>query len=146
MADLELIDKLIATYRILNHDIRPLPEAQLREGNPAPRRLIQQLRDQELRFSQDMKARISGQPVSFEQTQELAVLGTETDNDSTQALIAQFGTARESTLSLLRGLADEQWDDAGSHDRTIRTEVSGLVERDQAMLNQLGSLVMSSRT
>ncbi len=143
MPDLELIDKLIATYRILNHDVRPLPEARLREGNPAPRRLIQQLRDQELRFSQDLKARISGQHVSFAETQEQAVLGTETDHDSTQALIAQFGTARESTLSLLRGMADEQWDDAGSYDRTIRTDVSGLVERDRAMLNSLGSLVTS---
>ncbi len=143
MPDLELIDKLIATYRILNHDVRPLPEAQLREGNPAPRHLIQRLRDEELRFSQDLKARISGQHVSFAETREQAVLGTETENDSTQALIAQFGTARESTLSLLRNLADEQWDAAGSHDRTIRTEVAGLVERDRTMLNQLGSLVMS---
>lgn len=143
MPDLELIDKLIATYRILNHDVRPLPEAQLRAGNPAPRLLIQQLRDQELRFSQDLKARISGQPVSFQETQELAVLGTETDHDSTQALIAQFGTARESTLSLLRYIADEQWDAAGSHDRTIRSEVAGLVARDRTMLNQLGSLVTS---
>ena len=143
MADLELIDKLIATYRILNHDVRPLPEAQLREGNPPPRQLIQQLRDQELRFSQDLKARLSGQHVSFAETHEPAVLGTETDHDSTQALIAQFGTARESTLSLLRGIAEGQWDDAGSRDRSIRTDVAGLVERDRAMLKQLGSLVTS---
>jgi hypothetical protein len=143
MPDLELIDKLIATYRILNHDVRPLPEAQLRSGNPAPRLLIQQLRDEELRFSQDLKARISGQHVSFAETHEQAVLGTETENDSTQSLIAQFGTARESTLSLLRTMADDQWDAAGSRDRTIRTEVAGLVERDRKMLNQLGSLVMS---
>ncbi len=143
MSDLELMDKLITTYRVLNHEVRTLPEAQLREGDPSPRRLLQHFRDEELRFSQDLKARISGQHVSFAETHELATLGVETENDSTQAVIAQFGTAREATLSLLRGLAGEQWDDAGQHDRTIRTEVAGLAERDRKMLDQLGLLVKS---
>lgn len=146
MPDLELIDKLITTYRVLNHEVRTLPEAQLREGNPSPRRVIQHLRDEELRFSQDLKARISGQPVAFADTHELATLGTETEDDSTQALIAQFGTAREATLAQLRGLADEHWDDAGQHARTIRTEVSGLVDRDRKLLDQMGSVVKSPLT
>ena len=144
MPDLDLIDKLIATYRVLNHEVRILPEAQLQAGDPSPRRLIQHMRDEELKFSQNLKARISGQPVSFEETQELAVLGTEGENDSTQALIAQFGTAREATLSLLRTLPDEQWDNAGDYDRTIRTDVAGLADRDRKMLEQLGSVVKSS--
>jgi hypothetical protein len=102
------------------------------------------MRDEELKFSQNLKARISGQPVSFEETQELAVLGTESEHDSTQALIAQFGTAREATLSLLRALPDEDWDNPGDYNRTIRTDVAGLADRDRRMLEQLGSIVTSS--
>lgn len=146
MSDLELIDQLISTYRVLNHEVRMLPEAQLRQGNPSPRRVLEKLRDDELRFSQDLKARISGQHVSFAETRETAVLGTESEHDSTQAIIAQFGTAREATLSLLRDIGEHQWDDAGQHDRTIRTEVAALVEQDRKALDQLGSLVNSPLT
>jgi hypothetical protein len=141
MPDLELIDRLVATYRILNHTVRQRPEAQLASGPQSAKALLIKHRDDELRFSQDLKARISGQPVSFEQTGEIATLGTEDEHDSTAEVIAQFGTARESTLSLLRALPDDQWDVTGDYPRSIRTDVFDLVSRDRQMLEAIGKAI-----
>jgi hypothetical protein len=141
MPDLELIDRLVATYRILNHTVRQRPESQLTSGQPSVRALMIKHRDGELRFSQDLKARISGQPVSFEETGEIATLGSEAEHDTTAEIIAQFGTARESTLSLLRALPDDQWDITGDYPRSIRTDVFDLVSRDRQLLETLGNVI-----
>jgi hypothetical protein len=132
-----LIDQLVATYGVLNHDVRMQHEADLRAGVPSARNVIRTLRDSELRFSQDLKARISGQPVSFEETHQLATLGTGTDHDSTASLIAQFGTVRESTLAMLRALPDEDWDVASGVLPSIRSSVMALVEHDRKALEAL---------
>jgi hypothetical protein len=137
MPDLELIDRLVATYRILNHLVRQKPEDVLKQGQIPARETIRKLRDSELRFSQDLKARISGQPVSFEQTGEVATIGTEGEHDTTAELIAQFGTARASTLAQLRSLADADWDTTGDYPRSIRTDVFNLVDRDRKTLDTL---------
>lgn len=144
MPDLELIDQLVATYRILNHTVRQRPEANLNQGEKSPRVVVMQLRDTELRFSQDLKARISGQPVSFAETQELATLGTEGDHDTTAELIAQFGTARESTLAQLRSLPDDQWDVTGDYPRSIRTDVLSLIDHDKQVLDGIGTALGES--
>jgi hypothetical protein len=141
MPDFELIDRLVATYRVLNHVVRRKPEEELTSGQPPARDILIRLRDSELRFSQDLKARISGQPVSFEQTGEIATIGTEGEHDSTAEIIAQFGTAREATLAQLRSLPDEQWDATGDHPRSIRTEVFNLVDRDRKALDQVAQAI-----
>lgn len=151
MPDLELIDRLVATYRILNHVVRQKPENVLVLGPTPARETIRKLRDSELRFSQDLKARISGQPVSFEETGEIAAIGTEGEHDSTAELIAQFGTAREATLAQLRSLPDAEWDVTGDYPRSIRTDVFNLVDRDRKALDMLSaslgeSLVESALT
>jgi hypothetical protein len=133
----QVIDRLIGTYQVLNHRVRMQTEAQMQVGVPSARQLVRQMRDGELRFSQDLKARISGQPVSFAETQELATLGMETDHDSTASLIAQFGTARESTLAMLRDLPDDQWDVTGDYPQSIRTDVQALVDRDRRALESI---------
>ena len=51
MPDLELIDRLVATYRILNHTVRLKSEAELAQGGNSPKTILRQLRDDELRFS-----------------------------------------------------------------------------------------------
>lgn len=133
----QLIDRLVSTYSVLNHKVRMQPEDRLQTGVPSARQLVRQLRDGELRFSQDLKARISGQPVSFADTQELATLGMETDHDSTASLIAQFGTARESTLAMLHDLPEDHWDAAEENPRSIRTDVIDLVDRDRRALGSI---------
>ena len=141
MPDFELISRLVATYRILNHVVRQKPEEALTRSPGSARDTLIRLRDSELRFSQDLKARISGQPVSFEETGEVATIGTEGEHDSTAEIIAQFGTAREATLAQLRSLPDEQWDATGDYPRSIRTEVFNLVDRDRKALDQISQAI-----
>ena len=66
MAQQELIDGLIATYRELNNRVRPLPEERLTKRDTSGtsiRDILVRLRDQELKFSQALKDRVSGSTV-----------------------------------------------------------------------------------
>ncbi len=143
MSEQQLVDQLVATYSALNHTVRTQPEELLQTGAPSSRQVIRKLRDEELRFSQDLKARVTGQAVSYSQTHELPRIGTETENDSTASLIAQFGTAREATLAMLISLPKTGWDETGSYDRSIRTDVVSLVDRDKAALGSIQALLGS---
>src|SRR5690242_12380664 len=113
MTEHELIDGLIATYRSLNFLVRPHPEELLRApgGAGSVRQAVTRLRDRELRFSDALKARLTGvhMPEIFDET-EAPVVGTERDDDTTRARLSQFGTAREATLVRLRDVAEAAWD------------------------------------
>jgi hypothetical protein len=146
MPDLELIDRLVATYRILNHTVRQRPEADLEHGEASPRLIIRKLRNDELHFSQNLKARISGQAVGLDTTEGQRDVGIAGLQSTTAELIAQFGTARESTLAMLRSLPDDQWDVTGDHPRSIRTEVFELVDHDRQVLDALGRALGESLT
>lgn len=136
MSDQELIDGLVATYRTLNMSVRQLPEEQLQGSRDAIRRL----RDDELSFSQALKMRIaSNHPLPEKLTEEHAVIGTESDDDTTPALIAQFGTARESTLAMLRGLSDSEWDSTAAGARTIRMSIRDRLAEDQRHLQAISA-------
>jgi len=134
MADEELISGLVSTYKTLNTSIRQLPEEKLRAGGASnsAREAIRRLRDDELKFSQALKVRVTtGQPMPVISEGEQAIIGTESDDDTTAALIAQFGTARESTLAMLRSLADTEWDSTEAGAQTIRMIVRDRVANDQ---------------
>lgn len=139
MAEQEMIDQLIATYRDLNHNVRPHHLDGSQDANRGVREIMRKMRDTELRFSQDLKARLTGQPVSFKETQELATLGTETDHDSTASLIAQFGTAREATLAMLRDLDRGGWEAAEEGGTSVRADVQALIENDKQALAAIGA-------
>lgn len=144
MADSALLDQLIDTYKVLNHGVRTMSEDALGLGSPSAREVVRRLRDDELRFSQDLKARVTGQAVSFAETHELPTLGTETEHDSTASLIAQFGTARESTLAMLQSMPVDQWDSTDSYPRSIRAEVEALIERDRQALASIEAVARVS--
>ena len=147
MPDMELIDRLVATYRILNHTVRQRPEADLDRGDESPRLIIHDLRNDELHFSQNLKARISGQPVGLDDTEGRRDVGTAGLRSTTAELIAQVGTARESPLAMLRSLPDDQWDvTTDDYPRSIRTEVFDLVARDRQVLDKLGRAIGESLT
>ncbi|HEY7037009.1 MAG TPA: hypothetical protein VH482_37110 [Thermomicrobiales bacterium] len=141
MPDQELIDGLVATYRTLNLQVRPQPEEKLRAATDAGgtvRDALRRLRDDELRFSQALKVRVTtGQPIPEVAEDEKGVIGSESDDDTTAALIAQFGTARESTLAMLRGLPDPEWDSTDAGPRTIRLVIRDLVANDQRRLQAI---------
>lgn len=141
MSEQQLVDQLVSTYSVLNHKVRTQPEDRLKVGVPSSRQVIRKLRDDELRFSQDLKARVTGQAVSYSQSHELPRTESETEHDSTASLIAQFGTAREATLAMLLTLPTAGWDDLGTHARSIRTDVLALIDRDKAALDSIHSLL-----
>jgi hypothetical protein len=147
MPDQSLIDGLIETYRVLNSSVRSAPEAQLRAGGaggPAVRDVMRRFRDDELRFSQALKEQITGVPMpEIFAGDELPTLGTETDNDTTAMLIAQFGTARESTLAMLRDLPETDWDAATDGGKSIRTRVVELLDNDKRQLDRISSLLQT---
>jgi hypothetical protein len=141
MPDLELIDRLVATYRILNHTVRLKSEAELAQGQTSPKAILRQLRDDELRFSQELKARLSGQQVEIAGSADEAGMSSADSKDTTAEFIAQFGTARESTLSMLRILPDDQWDVTGDYPRSVRTDVISLIDRDRKTLDTIGQML-----
>jgi hypothetical protein len=141
MPDLELIDGLVATYRTLNTTVRPLSEEQLRApvaGGASIRDALRRLRDDELKFSQALKVRVTtGQPMPEIAEGEMGIIGTESEDDTTAAIIAQFGTARESSLAMLRGLPESEWDSTAAGPRTIRAIIRDLVTYDQRRLQAI---------
>jgi hypothetical protein len=127
--------------------VRQLPEQQMqqRTGDAASvRDIVRRLRDDELRFSQALKERITGVPMPDILGGDSPVLGTENPNDSTATMIAQFGTARESTLSLLQSIGDDEWDNAIDGSKTIRMRIQELVANDRQQLQRINGLITAA--
>jgi hypothetical protein len=145
MADGDLMDGLVSTYRTLNLTVRPLPEEKLRgtgSGGGSVRDEVRRLRDDELRFSQAFKVRVTtGQAMPSVSDEEMGIIGTEGADDTTAELIAQFGTARESTLAMLRGLPESEWDTNGSGAGSIRSIISDHLASDKKHLSSISSLL-----
>jgi hypothetical protein len=144
MPDQELIDGLIATYRELNMRVRQLPEDKMQQrsaDSASVRDIVRRLRDDELRFSQALKERITGVPMPDIFGDDTPVLGTENPDDTTAILIAQFGTARESTLAMLQSISDAEWDDAPDGAKSIKTTIQELVTNDRRQLERIGGLL-----
>lgn len=141
MAQTEFIDTLIATYRELNNKVRQLPEERLASGSgTGVRDLVRALRDHELRFSQALKERITGVEMpDFGTGTDTPVLGTESSDDSTAVLLSQFGTARESTLAMLRGLSAEEWQGSAEGGRSIAASVQQLADHDRRQMEQINA-------
>jgi len=141
MPDQELIDGLIATYRELNAKVRSQAEDRLRiadKDGRSVRDVVSRLRDSELRFSQALKERVTGVPMPEMFDESAApVVGTEGADDSTNALLSQFGTARESTLALLRTLPDDNWDETLQGGKPIRTRIQELRDNDRRQVERI---------
>ncbi|MDQ3514490.1 MAG: hypothetical protein M3462_12705 [Chloroflexota bacterium] len=140
-----LIEGLIATYRVLNMQVRPMPEDRLalasgRDGSV--RDTVRRLRDSELRFSQALKERITGVPMPEFLQDEAPVVGTEHgEEDSTNVLLSQFGTARESTLAMLRGLAADEWTQTIEGGKTITHRIEQLLQNDRVHLEKITGML-----
>ena len=140
-----LLDQLIATYRELNGRVRALPDDRLRlkgEGNASVRDVVVRLRDNELRFSQALKERLTGvvMPEVFTEG-DAPVLGMEGENDSTPVVLSQFGTARESTLAMLRGMATEDWDATIEGGHPVSHRIQQLADNDRKQVERINGLL-----
>jgi hypothetical protein len=145
VADQDQIDRLIATYRELNMRVRPLSEERLRldTGGGSVRSIIMTLRDRELHFSQALKDAQLGLPVTDMFSGEMAVIGTETGDENTSTILAQFGTARESTLAMLRSMPGTDWDKPSGGDLSTRQRVAQLLESDRQINERVIQLLGS---
>jgi hypothetical protein len=140
MPDQELIGGLIDTYRELNTRVRPMSEDLMKQqgsDGSSVRDVVRRLRDDELLFSQALKERITGVPMPDIFGSEKPVVGTENPNDTTAILIAQFGTARESTLAMLRTLPDADWDETPDGAKSIRNRIQELLTNDRRQLQRI---------
>jgi hypothetical protein len=147
MGEQEIFNGLIATYRELNLKVRPLPEERLTLGRSGDsvRAVALEMRDEELRFSQALKDRLSGVSLTgaFGDKGETMLIEIPSPDDTTVEVISQFGTARESTLAMLRGMAPETWDDRDHGPTTVREAAEDLLARDSAHLEQIVTLLGS---
>mgnify|MGYP000858979501 CR=1 FL=1 len=140
MGEQEIFNGLIATYRELNTKVRPLPEERLQLGRSGDsvRDVILTMRDHEMEFSQGLKDRLSGVAGSA----RTGGVEIPSPDDTTAEIISQFGTARESTLAMLRSMGPESWDDA-SAGGTIRAEAEKLISSDAKHLEKIVRLLGS---
>jgi hypothetical protein len=142
-----LFDGLIATYRELNLKVRPVPEDRLTIGRSGQtvRDVIIDLRDDELRFSQALKDRLTGSTLVdvFKDEEGVAKAEIPSADDTTMEVISQFGTARESTLAMLQGLSPETWDDSSQGPLTIRAATNALLVNDRDHMEMIVSLLGS---
>ncbi len=128
-----LISSLVATYRELNINLRPMGE------DARAREIVTRMRDDEIQFSKALKDRLTG-------------IGTATDDEATDGanivdgaddnlaqVISQFGTARATTLNLLKGIQDSAvWSSPLDDGSTIAQRVDELARSDARQLERLG--------
>jgi hypothetical protein len=147
MDEQSLFNGLIGTYRELNMKVRTLPEERLRlgRGRDTVRNVLLDMRDDELRFSQALKDRLVGAPMAdlFRAQDEVDTPEIPSPDDTTVEVISQFGTARESTLAMLRGMPPDAWDDQTQGAFTIREATSGLLANDAVHLKRIVTLLGS---
>lgn len=143
----QIIEQLIATYRELNMSVRPLDEATLAgKGSESVRSIIERMRDDELRFAQALKERLSGVPMPGIAGEDAPIIGTETENDSTVVLISQFGTARATTLSMLREIDDNDWTMAVDGGKSVQDRAQELAENDARQLERIRALLGTAQS
>lgn len=141
-----LVDGLIATFRELNIKVRQLPEQTLARKGPdgtSVQDVVRRLRDDELRFSQALKERLTGVPIPDIFGDSSPTLGTENESETTAEIISDFGTARESTLAMIQGLTDEEWDQVVEGGSSIRARIQGLLDNDRKQLDHIMSLIQT---
>lgn len=138
----DLISILVNTYRELNVHVRHIPEERLIAGGMenSVRAIIARMRTDEMKFAQALKERVTGVVMTAPGGGDPIIVG-ETDHDTTNMLISQFGTARETTLSLLKDLSDDDWTKQTDDGATILAHVQELTRSDQTQLQRIKQLL-----
>ena len=110
--------------------------------------VIADMRDDELHFSQALKDRLAGGVMAEvlsggAEVEDLVVPGPD---DTTAEVLSQFGTARESTLAMLRGMTPDEWDAPGAGGVTIRQASEKLLGNDARHMERIVRLLGSPAT
>lgn len=143
MPDQAVIEGLIASFRELNHRIRAASPSVMTDDSL--KAALRALRDRELRASQAIKQLLLGEAVEEDDEAPAEVAEFQARRDlPANVLLSQFGTAREATLTSVRALPDEQWNQTYRTPRgemTLRDYLKTLVDRDQQALEKLQPLL-----
>lgn len=137
----DLLGILVNTYRELNMSVRSIAEERLVSAGQdhTVRDIISRMRADEMKFAQALKQRVSKVVMNTEGDDRLHSAASE--KDSTRMLISQFGTARETTLSLLKGIPDADWIQRIDDGETILEHVEQLAKSDQTQLQRIKQLL-----
>jgi hypothetical protein len=147
VANSDLIDSLIATYRNLNLAIRPIPDAQASQaigGGKSLRDMVVELRNNEMSASQQLKLMTLGEGGLSGGMPEIA---PSAPGLSTRSVLSEFGTAREAILALIRELPDDEWAakrEGVKGQTTIQTFIEQLAANDRQALSQIEPALKAS--
>jgi hypothetical protein len=158
MADRDVVEALIATYRELNQRFRPLlaamnADAGAVEDPTSPLGILYRLRNRELNASQAIKEMLRGgeRTIVDDEAEPLVTLQQTALGLVPIVLLSQFGTAREATLAMVRDLPDSVWQQEFETPRgrmTLRAYLETLIARDReairALEERLGQLAPKS--
>ena len=130
-----VIDQLVNTYRELNTRYRPLGDETLRSSGA--RDIIDRMRMDEMLFAQALKERVTGVGTVPVEGEDEPVIGNETADDSTIMVISQFGNARATTLTLLKGIDESDWEKPTDDGKSIMEHARALAENDRSQMARL---------
>ena len=128
-----LISSLVATYRELNINLRP-------QGDDVRARdIVARMRDDEIQFSKALKDRLTGIGTATDDEMADGASIVDGSDDNLAYVISQFGTARATTLNLLKGIQDDAvWNSPLEDGTTILQRVDELARSDARQLERLG--------
>lgn len=127
-----LINSLVETYKELNVRFRTQP------ANEAMIGIVTRMRTDEIQFSQALKDRVTGIGTAGGPEKEIL----EGSDTNFAQLISQFGSARATTLNLLKNIQSESvWDQILDDGSSIRIHVQDLVSSDRKQLENLQNAV-----
>ena len=147
MADRDVVEALIATYRELNQRFRPLlaamnTDAGTVEDPTSLLGILYRLRNRELNASQAIKEMLRGgeRTIVDDEAEPLVTLQQTALGLVPIVLLSQFGTAREATLAMVRDLPDSVWQQEFETPRgrmTLRAYLETLIARDREAIRAL---------
>lgn len=129
-----IMDTLVNTYRELNTRYRTLDDGKL--ASSGARDIIDRMRRDEMLFAQALKERVSGVG-HMGDADERNLFAHDTDDATVAQLISQFGTARATTLTLLKDIDEDTWVRELDDGQTILDHVRDLAESDTVQLKRL---------
>lgn len=126
-----LISSLVDTYKELNMKYRNMPE------NADVKSIVTRMRDDEIQFSKALKDRLTGIGTATDDMNEGSDVVQGSD-DNVAHIISQFGSARATTLNLLKGINDDAaWQGNVSDEMTLLQRVEQLAQSDTNQLRKL---------
>lgn len=124
-----LIDSLVTTYKDLNIRFRTAGDSEVAH------RIVKRMRDDEIGFSQALKDHLTGIGTADGKRNEVVDGG----EAGLGQIISQFGTARATTLNLLKGIENQSvWTKPTDDGKNLMEHVQNLVQSDRVQLQRLG--------